>query len=246
MQITICHLYPELLNLYGDTGNILALKRRCSWRDIKVNIKIYDIGHDVDFDDVDIFFIGGGADKDQNIVSVDISKIKEPLKEAIDAGKVVLAINGGYQMLGRYHEQKDNTEQGLGILDFYTKSAKKSLVGNILVKTEGEDPYTLIGFENHSGRTFLQNGLKPLGRVLVGFGNNGRDKTEGVKYKNVFGTYMHGPLLPKNPKFCDELISIALENRYGKSVLKELDDTLEKTARKAMLERFGSRYTVFR
>jgi len=238
LKLTLCHLYPELLNLYGDTGNILTLIRRCQWRGIDLNIVKYNVGDRADFEEADIFFIGGGADSEINIASRDAKNIKPQLECAVEEGKVVLAVCGGYQLLGKYYEGKRETASGLGILKCYTEYGDKRLVGNVVVKF---GDYHLVGFENHRGRTYL-NGLSPLGEVIFGFGNNGKDKTEGVRYKNVFGTYLHGPLLPKNPKLCDEIIGIALKNRYGIGTLEELDDSLEVKARQNMLKAINSKF----
>jgi len=239
LKLTLCHLYPELLNLYGDTGNILTLKRRCQWRGIDLNIVNYNSGDKENFKDVDIFFIGGGADSDLYVASRDAKNIKPQLEYAVEQGKVMLAICGGFQLLGKYYRGKRDTAYGLGLLDFYTESGDKYLVGNIVVNT---GDYHLVGFENHSGRTYL-NGLGPLGQVISGFGNNGKDKTEGVRYKNVFGTYLHGPLLPKNPRLCDEIVSIALKNKYNIENLEELDDSLEIKAREHMLRSINNQYS---
>lgn len=237
LKLTLCHLYPELLNLYGDTGNILTLMRRCQWRGIDINVVNYNIGDKKDFEDVDIFFVGGGADGDLDIAARDMNDIKPQLEYAVEQDKVLLAICGGYQLLGEYYKSKRDIVHGLGLLDFHTESADKYFVGNIVVDT---GVYHLVGFENHIGRTYL-NGLNPLGHVISGFGNNGKDKTEGVRYKNVIGTYLHGPLLPKNPKLCDEIISLALKNRYNVESLEELDDSLEIKARQHTLKSINNK-----
>lgn len=234
-RITICHLYPELLNLYGDTGNITALIKRCQWRHIDVRLIKYNIGDRINYDDIDVFFMGGGADSEQVIASSDMMKIKSYLQQAVEEGKVMLAICGGYQLLGNYYQTKQGPIEGLGILDLHTESGDKRLVGNMIVKMATEKPYFLLGFENHTGRTFL-HGLKPLGYVVSGHGNNDVDRTEGVRYKNVFGTYLHGPLLPKNPLLCDEIILTALKNRYGVETLEKLDDSLEEKARSYIMK----------
>jgi len=241
IKLTLCHLYPELLNLYGDTGNIITLIRRCQWRGIDINVVNYNIGDKTDFKDVDIFFIGGGADGDLDIAGNDINNIKPQLEYAVEQDKVMLAICGGYQLLGKYYQGKRDTAYGLGLLDFYTESGDKYLVGNVVVNA---GDYHLVGFENHSGRTYL-NELRPLGQVISGFGNNGKDKTEGVRYKNVIGTYLHGPLLPKNPKLCDEIISIALKNKYNIETLEELDDSLEIKARQHTLKSINNKFISF-
>lgn len=224
MELVLCHLYPELLNLYGDNGNILAIKRRCEWRNIKLNVLKYDIGDRLDFSKVDIFFIGGGSDSDLGIAGNDLKSLKSQLEEAIEMEKVILAVCGGYQLLGSV-----NHGQGLELLNFYTESGDMPMVGNIITQRP-DDSYRLVGFENHTGKTFLKD-LEPLGYVVSGFGNNGEDKTEGVRYKNVFGTYLHGPLLPKNPGLCDEIIGLAMKDKYDIKTLEELDDSLEIKAR---------------
>jgi len=241
LKLTLCHLYPELLNLFGDTGNVLTLIKRCQWRGIEVELINYNIGDKTDLTNVDIFFMGGGSDSNMSLVRNDIANIKPQLEYAVEENKVLLAICGGYQLLGKYYKGKKNIIAGLGLLDFYTEAADKYFVGNVVVDTGN---YHLVGFENHKGRTYI-DGLSPLGHVVHGFGNNGKDKTEGVRYKNVFGTYLHGPLLPKNPKLCDELISIALKNKYGIEELQELDDTLEIKARQHILKMINSRFISF-
>ena len=241
LKLTLCHLYPELLNLYGDSGNVLTLVKRCQWRGIDVNVINHNISDKTDFKDVDIFFIGGGADGNLGIACNDINSIKPQLEFAIEQDRVLLAICGGYQLLGKYYKGKRDTVDGLGLLDFYTEAADKYFVGNIVVDT---GDYYLVGFENHMGRTYL-NGLSPLGHVISGFGNNGKDKTEGVRYKNVIGTYLHGPLLPKNPKLCDEIISIALKNKYNIEDLQELDDSLEIKARQHTLKSINNKFISF-
>lgn len=239
IKLTLCHLYPELLNLYGDTGNIITLVKRCQWRGIDLNVAQHNIGDIGDFKNADIFFIGGGADSEQDIAGHDMKNIKSELKDAVEEGKAFLAICGGYQLLGHYYQNKDDTAYGLGLLDFHTEPGDSYFVGNIVVRTHD---YHLVGFENHIGRTWL-NGLKPLGHVVSGFGNNGEDQTEGLRYKNVMGTYLHGPLLPKNPKLCDEIISIALKNKYNIESLEELDDSLEIKAREHTLRSISNKYS---
>jgi CobQ-like glutamine amidotransferase family enzyme len=239
LELTLCHLYPELLNLYGDTGNIISLVKRCQWRNINVKVKKYNLGDKVDFGDVDIFFIGGGADSEQVIAGNDMKKIKPQLKNAIEEGKVILAICGGFQLLGMYYQSNEGNVEGLGLLDFHTKAGNRYFVGNTVVNT---GDYHLVGFENHTGRTYLNN-LKPLGHVIHGFGNNGEDKTEGVRYKNVIGTYLHGPLLPKNPRLCDDIIRISLKNKYNIESLEELDDSLEIKAREHTLRSISNRFS---
>lgn len=232
MMIKIAHLYPDMLNLYGDRGNIITLKTRLKARNIGVQVDNITMGKSFNSDDYDIIFIGGGQDFEQDALLDDLKQGKDKeLKKAVENGKVVLAICGGYQMLGRYYETYDGKRLDyLGILDFYTRGKEERMIGNYAFTTK--EGIEIVGFENHSGRTYLGKGLEPLGTVIKGYGNNGEDKTEGVRYKNTFGTYSHGPVLPKNSRFADLLISLALENKYGKAELEPLDDTLELKAQK--------------
>jgi CobQ-like glutamine amidotransferase family enzyme len=239
MKLIIGHMYPELLNLYGDRGNIITLKKRCEWRKIDVEIRNIKIGENEDFKDIDLLFLGGGSDKEQKVVSEDLKIKKKNLIQAVEDGLPLLAICGGYQLLGEYYETSEkNKIEGIGILDAYTVAGNKRLIGNIIVTTNFlEKSPLLVGFENHSGKTFLRN-CKPLGTVIMGHGNNGEDKKEGCVYKNVYGTYLHGPLLPKNPEFADMLLKISLSRKYGKVDLEPLEDALEEKAREAFINRF--------
>lgn len=239
MEITICHLYPDLMNLYGDRGNIFVLIKRAEWRNINVKLLSISIGDNVP-QDVDIFFMGGGQDREQRLIAPDLLNRKgERLILSAEDGTVFLGICGGYQLFGHYYKPKDSPKlEGLGILDIYTEAGEKRFIGNVLVKSRVEDykDLTLVGFENHSGRTYLGKNAKPLGEVIKGFGNNGSDKTEGAYQNNVFGTYLHGPLLPKNPWFADLLIEKALSRKYGDVKLLPLDDSLELKAHKKAIE----------
>lgn len=236
MIIRIAHLYPDMLNLYGDRGNIIALTQRMQARGIEVKTDAITMGKSFNADDYDILFIGGGQDFEQDVLLDDLQKGKDAeINKAIHSGKVMLAICGGYQMLGKYYKTYDGKKLGyMGALDFYTEGKEERMIGNYAFKTK--EGIEIVGFENHSGRTYLGKGVEPLGIMIKGFGNNGEDKTEGVRYKNTFGTYSHGPVLPKNPQFADLLISKALENKYGKSELCELDDSLEAKARKQVMK----------
>ncbi len=227
LQISIAHLYPKLLNLYGDAGNIITLKKRCEWRGIQVEFKEINIGDEVS--GFDLYFIGGGQDKQQEEVAAELYKNKEKLTQERDKNAVFLGICGGYQLFGHYY-QPHNKEKlmGISLLDAYTVAGKKRFIGNVTVKTNFLPVETLVGFENHSGLTYLQGETIPLGEIITGNGNNGVDKLEGARYRNVFGTYLHGSLLPKNPHFADYLIGLALEKRYGEKIeLSPLDDKFE-------------------
>ncbi|MCM1565473.1 MAG: glutamine amidotransferase [Dehalobacter sp.] len=256
MKLTIFHLYPDLLDLYGDRGNVLALAARCRWRGIDVEIRRISLGEEMNFSEADILFLGGGSDREQSLLVQDLSTRSSELKAAIDDGLVMLTICGGYQLLGQYYQTGDGEKiSGLGILDFYTIAGNKRLIGNAIVEMSSEllgsmsenisrqsDEVgvhnTMVGFENHSGKTYLGPELNSLGRVLRGYGNNGEDLQEGVRYKNVFGTYLHGPLLPKNPHIADLLLGLATRRKDPAYQLQMLEDSLEKAAHHAVIERF--------
>ena len=227
LKISIAHLYPKLLNLYGDLGNIITLVKRCEWRGISVEVEQIDVGDKIS--EHDLYFIGGGQDKQQQDVASELYKNKEFLTSERDRGAVFLGICGGYQLFGHYYQPFEGEKLlGISLMDAYTVAGKKRFIGNVTVETDFLTPKTLVGFENHSGLTYLQGDTKPLGKVIVGNGNNGEDKTAGGRYKNVFGTYLHGSLLPKNPHFADYLIELALEKRYGEKIkLSKLDDKIE-------------------
>ncbi len=235
MIIRIGHLYPDMLNLYGDRGNIIALTQRMQARGIEVKTDAITMGMHFNADDYDILFIGGGQDFEQDVLLDDLRKGKDvEINKAIHNGNVMLAICGGYQMLGKYYQTYDGKKlEYMGALDFYTVGKEERMIGNYAFKTK--EGIEIVGFENHSGRTYLGD-IEPLGKMIKGYGNNGEDKTEGIRFKNTFGTYSHGPVLPKNPQFADLLISKALENRYGKAELAPLDDSLEEKARKQVLK----------
>lgn len=239
LKISIAHLYPKLLNLYGDMGNVITLIKRCQWRGITVEFENIDIGDSIQ--DHDLYFIGGGQDKQQEEVAQELYSHKSELIAQRDDGAVFLGICGGYQLFGHYYQPHDKEKLvGLSLMDAYTVAGKKRFIGNVTVKTDFLTLNTLVGFENHSGLTYLQGETKPLGVVSVGNGNNGKDGFEGGRYKNVFGTYLHGSLLPKNPHFADYLITLALEKRYGEKVeLSKLDDSMEYAAHESVV---GKKY----
>ncbi|MCM1339369.1 MAG: hypothetical protein NC191_06835 [Muribaculaceae bacterium] len=227
LKISIAHLYPKLLNLYGDLGNIITLTKRCAWRGIEVEFEEINIGDSIKSHD--LYFIGGGQDKQQEDVAEELYANRSQLLAQRDDGAVFLGICGGYQLFGHYYQPHDKDKlKGISLMDAYTVAGKNRFIGNVTVETDFLSPNTLVGFENHSGLTYLQGETKPLGKVVVGAGNNSEDRFEGGRYKNVFGTYLHGSLLPKNPHFADYLISLALEKRYGEQIeLAPLDDSIE-------------------
>ena len=242
MELNICHLYPDLLNVYGDVGNILILKHRAELRGIKVNILNNSLNDAFDVDDYDIVLFGGGQDFEQSIVSNDLSGAKkDALEKYIEAGKVLIAICGGYQLLGKYYTAPNGEKiNGLGILDIYTESGDTRFIGNTVIYNEDFNEY-YVGFENHSGRTEI-NGLKPLGKCVHGYGNNGSDGYEGCIYKNTYCTYFHGSLLAKNPELADRFISTALSLKYGKEItLEPLDDSFEIKAKEYMINRLNNK-----
>lgn len=233
-ELNICHLYPDLLNLYGDRGNVIALKKRCEWRDIAVNVINISCGDVFDHTKYDMIFIGGGQDYEQEILEADLLEDKaDELKKAIENNKAVLAICGGYQLLGKYYKTGDGkTIEYLGALDLWTIAGNDRLIGNLVfecdfLKSDSFDG-RVVGFENHSGKTYLGEGLKPMGKVISGYGNNAQDGFEGAVYKNTFCSYSHGSLLPKNPVLADYLISLALKEKYSDfTSLLTLDDNIE-------------------
>lgn len=229
------------MNIYGDTGNIIALKKRAEWRGIEVEVKNISLKDKLKVGECDLFFFGGGQDQAQEAVAEDLDKSGKGkiLKQEVKRGVPLLSICGGYQLLGEYYQpHKGPKLPGAGIFPVYTEAGSKRMIGNIVIKTTGFE--FLVGFENHSGKTFLKDGAAPLGRVVKGFGNNGEDKNEGCIYKNAVGCYMHGSLLPKNPQFTDWLLQKALEGKYKELVkIKNLNDDLENKARRAALLRFG-------
>ncbi|MBF0714390.1 glutamine amidotransferase [Gemella sp. GH3] len=240
MNLKLYHFMPDKLNLYGDIGNVISLKKRCEWRGITLDIENITNTDGVNLSDCDMFFIGGGSDREQCIATEQFFKIKSELKSAIEDGIPGLTICGGYQFLGEYYKTAEGKKLiGLNILDFYTEAApdKSRLIGNVLVNSDKFG--TLVGFENHSGRTY--HNYEVLGNVESGYGNNDTDKKEGLVYKNLIGTYLHGPILPKNPKVADYLIQAALDNKYGNINLTNLNDSIEIDANKFMANILRSR-----
>lgn len=237
MKIKIGHLYPDLLNLYGDRGNIQCLRKRLEWRGIDVEVKEFQVTDSIDFSDLDIVLLGGGSDREQLIVCETLRKIQADCRAYVEDGGSLLAICGGYQLLGQYYDTGKEKIEGLSILDIYTDHGEPRLISNVVIENEMFE-YPIVGFENHGGRTHIGD-YEPLGKVIFGNGNDGKSGHEGLMYKNVIGTYLHGPLLPKNPHVCDYLLKNALERRYGVSELAPLDDTQELAANQYIVNRFA-------
>jgi CobQ-like glutamine amidotransferase family enzyme len=237
MELRTVSLYPEQMNIYADRGNVLFLRRRCEWRGIGFSYAAAGAGELLDARAHDLIYVGGGQDRDQRIVAKDMVASKRAgLAEAVEDGAVVLAVCGGYQLLGHSYELGDERIEGLGLADLETvRRPGPRLIGNIEIEVDlGEGPRELAGFENHGGRTYLGESAKALGRVVRGHGNNGTDGLEGVRRRNMFGTYLHGPLLPKNAWLADRLIQLALARRHGAEPdLAPLDDALEAAAHEA-------------
>lgn len=260
-KIKLYHLYPDAMNLYGDLGNVITLAKRCEWRGLEFEVVEVKAGDKVDFSDCDILFMGGGQDRGQKTIAADLVKRGDDIRDRIEEGMVALTVCGGFQLFGQGFKTGDGTEiSGIGVFDATTVAGEKRLIGNVVVdishtSTEWAAAYkfrqleipttTLVGFENHSGLTKLGPKTKPLGYVLTGYGNMGDGGYEGGFYKNAFGTYLHGSLLPKNPHFADHLIEMALIQRYGSPIpLDKLDDSLEDEAHKAGIERAKTAKTL--
>ena len=240
MKFTVGWLYSDLMNIYGDRGNILTLLQRAQWRGLDASVVELQRGPAKNIDDVDVFFFGGGQDREQALIYDDLREHKQDqLQQAVKNGAQILAVCGGYQLLGHYYQTAEGERyDGTGLLDVTTQAGKKRFIGDVVVQTsiEGLTPSTLVGFENHSGRTFLGPNARPLGKVLTGKGNNGSDRTEGTVQGGIIGTYLHGSLLPKNPHLADHLIAQALRRR-GDGALAPLDDSQEFAAHDWILQR---------
>ena len=237
MELRICHLYPDVMNLSCDRGNLICMEKRLTWRGIDAAVTGVGVGEPLNAADFDLFFIGNGQPFDQELLLADAMQKKEQLLAAAEEGAVFLAICGGYQLLGNtYENENGKTFEGLGLLNVHTKYVGSRLVGDYAFACE-EPETTAVGFENHSGKTWLDEGVLPLGKTCEGHGNNGEDGTEGARYKNIFASYAHGSLLPKNPVLCDYILKTALERKYGPVDLAPLDDTLDLAAHDYMVKR---------
>jgi CobQ-like glutamine amidotransferase family enzyme len=248
LSLSIGHFFASQMNVYGDNGNITCLRKRCEWRGIEVNVKEIGFNEKIAPGEFDLYFFGGGQDQAQMLIAKDLEnnhKGKQFQKD-IEKGVPMLCICGGYQLMGEYYQPFEGSKlPGVGIFPAYTEASHDRMIGNIVIKLADLPIYRftdprLIGFENHSGKTHLKSNAKPLGKVIKGYGNNGEDKTEGCVYQNAIGCYMHGSLLPKNPKLADWLIQKALEIKYGQEIrLEDLDDSLENQAHLATIQRFS-------
>jgi CobQ-like glutamine amidotransferase family enzyme len=241
MKLVLIHLYPDLMNVYGDRGNIIALERRAAWRELEMEVRACTLGETFDPTEVDLIFFGGGQDREQGVVATDLVERKaEAVRSVVESSGALLAVCGGYQLLGKYFRTGGGEElPGVGLFDAWTVAGDRRCIGNIVIDCDwdaaGRD---LVGFENHSGKTYLGPGCRPLGRVRHGYGNNGEDGSEGAVYRNAFGCYLHGSLLPKNPWFADHLLLQALRHRAGpEASLPPLDDRLENVAHAAVVAR---------
>jgi CobQ-like glutamine amidotransferase family enzyme len=240
-HLRLVHLYPDLMSVYGDRGNVLALARRAAWRGLALTVDEVSLGDTFDPQQTDLLFFGGGQDLEQAVVSDDFVAGKgDAVCEAVESGAALLAVCGGYQLLGRSYTTVDGQQlPGAGLFDIRSIPGPRRHIGNVLVETQLDGVRrTLVGFENHSGRTYLGSAVRPLGHTLVGAGNNGEDGTEGAVYLNAYGCYLHGSLLPKNPWLADRLLAAAGRRRYGTAfVLEPLDDRLEREAHDAVAAR---------
>ncbi len=243
-ELRLLALYPEQMNIYADRGNILFLQRRCEWRGIGFHYTASGPGETFDPEAHDLIYIGGGQDRDQVLVAEDMLATKrDAIASAVEDGKVLLAVCGGYQLLGSSYQLAERSLPGLGIADLETvREEGPRLIGNVAIEAQLDDgggtgtPEVLAGFENHGGRTYLGAGATPLGRVIHGHGNNGSDGQEGVRRLNAFGTYLHGPLLPKNTILADRLIALALARGGPEPALDPLADDLEALAHATAFE----------
>jgi CobQ-like glutamine amidotransferase family enzyme len=245
LRLDLCYLYSTGMNVYGDRGNVLTLAQRCRWRGIEANVVERGVGETGRLDRYDLIFAGGGQDRDQIAVSRDLQgDAGRALRDAVEVDAVVLTVCGTYQLLGAYFKLgSGDVLPGIGVFDAWTEAGNRRHIGDAVVEVELDGkPLEVVGFENHSGRTFLGPRGAALGRVVIGAGNNGEDGAEGARYRNAFGTYLHGPLLPKNPDFADYLLRLALTRRYGpEAELAPLDSQAERVAHRRVVARVKSR-----
>jgi lipid II isoglutaminyl synthase (glutamine-hydrolysing) len=245
VKIVLGHLYPDYLNIYADRGNMAVLERRAAWRGIELDYRPISVGDRVGPGEHDLLYIGGGQDREQALIAPDLAAKAEQVSEAVAGGAALLAVCGGYQLLGRFYRDRSGAElPGIGLFPFHTVAGERRMIGDVLLECELEPgtTRTLAGFENHAGRTFLEDGARPLGRVVAGFGNNGEDGFEGCRLERAIGTYLHGPLLPRNSWLADWLLGEALARRLGEPpALEPLPDDFEEDAHAVAARRAQSR-----
>ena len=245
MKIVVGHLFPDYLNIYADRGNMAVLARRAGWRGHELEVLPLGIGAEIRPGEHDLFYIGGGQDREQELIAPALAALGESLRSAVDAGAALLAVCGGYQLMGRFYRDQSGDElPGVGLFRLHTVAGERRMIGDVLLECELEpgERRTLAGFENHAGRTFLENGAEPLGRVLAGFGNDGQSGYEGCRVGRAVGTYLHGPLLPRNPWLADWLLAQALAHRTGEPpAFEPLADDLEAAAHEVSTARAYSR-----
>ena len=246
MKVVVGHLYPDYLNIYADRGNIAVLERRAAWRGIEFDYRTITVGDPLRPGEHDLLYVGGGQDREQALIAPDLAARGGAVREAAEAGAVVLAVCGGYQLLGRFYRDRAGVElPGVDLFDHHTIAGERRMIGDVLLECELEPgrPRTLAGFENHAGRTVLGPGVAPLGRVVAGFGNDGESGYEGCRRGRAIGTYLHGPLLPRNPWFADWLLAQAVAHRTGAEPpeLERLPDDFESEAHRVAAERAKSR-----
>ena len=246
MKIRVGHLYPDYLNIYADRGNIAVFARRAAWRGLELEVEPISSHDTVTPGAHDLYYIGGGQDREQALIAPDMASKGPALAEAVDGGAAVLAVCGGYQLLGRFYRDRAGVElPGAGLLPLHTVAGDRRMIGDVLLECELEPGArrTLAGFENHAGRTYLEAAAKPLGRVVAGFGNDGESGYEGCRQGRVVGTYLHGPLLPRNPWFADWILAQAVAHRSGGQppVFDPLSDVLEARALRVAAERARTR-----
>src|SRR5215217_3086364 len=250
IRLTIHHLYADMMNLYGDRGNVISIKKRCEWRSIPVEVVDVGLGESIKSTGCDLFLFGGGQDREQALLADDLSGSKgADLRAIVEDESVVLGVCGGYQLMGHHYETPEGEKlPGIGVFDLFTEPRKpdeEHLIGNVLVRVrapETGEVREIVGFENHGGRTYLGDDVEPLGEVVVGYGNNGQDGTEGARRLNAYGTYLHGSLLPKNPWLTDQLILNALRRVDDDFEVEPLDDAAERRAFESVSNRIaGSR-----
>ena len=244
MTVRLCHLYPSLMNIYADRGNIAVFEQRLGWRGFNLEVTSIELGDAIPPAQHDLFYLGGGQDRDQDLVADDLASNAEVIRDAADAGAAQLYVCGGIQLAGHSYETVAGGRLGgIGVLDLETTAGVDRLIGDLVIEAEIEgERRQVVGYENHAGRTTLGTRCRPLGQVVKGHGNNDLDGTEGAVRDHVIGTYLHGPLLPKNPWLADIVLTWALEHRYGSGIeLEPLDDTLERRAHKIAVSRAGVR-----